>query len=171
MIEEVATVIAVGDDYADVATTRQSACDSCGAKSGCGTSLLSTWFPNRKLTFRVRNTVGARMGDMVVLGLDESRLQSASLILYGVPLMGLLIGAVGGERLADMLVWDSELGAVVGGLFGLIAALMIVRRATHRRIRSGGEEVRLLRIAGRAQTFPSPQVVTVSEFEGIRKGE
>ena len=173
MIEEQARVIAVSDDVAEVATLRHSACGDCAAQSGCGTSLLAAWFPQRQLTFRLHNRIDARVGDTVVVGLNEGALQRSSLLLYGLPLAGLLVGAITGERFSASLTWPSELGGVIGGLSGLIAALWVVRRESERRVRSGENAVRLLRIAGRAVNvaLPDAQPSTVDRLISIRKGE
>ena len=154
MIEQIATVVAVHDGDAEVVTTRQTACNSCSAKRGCGTSLLSTWFPQRQLRFRLRNPIGAAPGDTVVVGLDESTMQVASMSLYGLPVVGLLLGAVVGEILAPKLLLHPELGAILGGLCGLIGALALVRQASSNKAESGREEVRLLRVARQTVSFP-----------------
>lgn len=174
MIEEQASVVAVADGMAEVATLRRSACGSCNAKSGCGTSILAAWFPQRQLTFRLPNQVGARPGDTVVVGLDEARLQRASVLLYGLPLLGLLAGAVIGEAIVGHLAASAELGAVSGGLFGLTAALVFVRNHSVANLRRRGNGVQLLRVVGHSLDF-SPRtlggVSVVNQTEGFRKVE
>lgn len=170
MIEEQATVLSVGDGFAEVATLRRNACNSCDVKAGCGTSLIAAWFPQRRMTFQLRNEIGARPGDTVVVGLDEARLQRASMLLYGLPLAGLLLGAILGERIGTSLFGSAELGGVAGGLFGLTAALVSVRRLSGRRTRRSERDVRLLRVVGQPVTFPSGLAPAVQP-EGIRKGE
>lgn len=156
MIEELAQVVAVRGGTVEVVARRHTACGSCSAKSGCGTSLLADWFPQRPLRFEVENAIGAGMGDDVVVGLDESLLQRAVLLLYGLPLGGLLAGALVGEQLSAGLGWHSELGAVVLGLLGLTAALLANRKVSARRGKRGGMGVRLLRVAHRStSTIPA----------------
>ena len=162
MIEEQATVIAVSDELAEVATTRHSACGSCAASSGCGTS-----FPQRRLTFRLHNRIDARVGDTVIVGLNEGALQRSSLLLYGLPLVGLLAGAIAGEQVAAALAGPSELGGVLGGLSGLIAALWGVRRESERRVRSGKQSVKLLRVVTNAVSvaLPDSQHLAADELD------
>jgi positive regulator of sigma E activity len=65
-------------------------------------------------------------GDQLELGIEERDLLRISFWTYGVPLMGLLVGALTGE------VFDQpgvEWGQMLGGLTGLIFALIFVRRA------------------------------------------
>ena len=118
VIEEQGSVISGDGDFVVVSVERQSACGSCSAKAGCGTSLLADWFPRRRLTLRLPNTVGAKPGEAVVLGLDEARFQTASLLLYALPLAGLLLGAIAGESLVGVVGGPPELGGVGGGNAG-----------------------------------------------------
>lgn len=122
MIEQEARVTALDGDHALVTVVQQSACGSCAAKSGCGTSVVASLFPQRQQQLRVANTQQARVGDRVMVGLPEDGLQRASLLLYGVPLLGLLLGATTGQS------WGgSELHAILGGLLGASLGLWFVR--------------------------------------------
>ena len=47
----------VDGNIAEIVVEKQSACGSCSANSGCGTSFLSTWFPRRQLTLCLPNIV------------------------------------------------------------------------------------------------------------------
>jgi sigma-E factor negative regulatory protein RseC len=124
--------------------------------------LLAAWFPQRELIFRLPNPVDARVGDTVVIGLNEGALQRSSLLLYGLPLMGLLTGAIAGDQSFAALAWPSELGGIIGSLLGLTAALWVVRHRSERRARYGSNVVRLLRIARHAigVTMPDARVPT-----------
>jgi sigma-E factor negative regulatory protein RseC len=146
MIEAEAEVVAVRAGQAEVRTLRQSSCGSCAAKSGCGTSLIAAWFPQRELRFLLANDIGASPGDRVVVGLEEGRLQRGSLLLYAVPLAGLLGGALAGDGLLQRLRAETELGAILGGLLGLFGALWFVRRQARAAAPAGQDDVRLLRV-------------------------
>ena len=141
MIEESAVVIEI-DNKTDNETDNgamlieilpQSACGSCDAKSACGTSLLSSLFKHRATRMRVDNSVNARPGDHVVVGIDESEMVSGSVRLYLWPLLGLIGGAIA----AQTLINPSEASAIIGGLSGMALALWLVhqrRDAPHLRV-------------------------------------
>ena len=158
MIEEQARVVAVDADRAEILIHRQPACGSCSAKRGCGTSLLASWLPRRRQTFWVKNQTRAKAGDTVVLGLDETTLQKGSLMLYALPLVGLIAGAMAGERGFDFLGLSQELGAAVVGLLGLIAALAYVHHKGHAVVQQGDGGVRLLRVVHSAASFASVDI-------------
>jgi sigma-E factor negative regulatory protein RseC len=170
VIEEQARIVKVDGDFVELETDKRSACGSCSARAGCGTSLLSNWFPQRRLTFRLRNGVGAKPGDSVVVGLDESLLQRSSMMLYALPLAGLLIGAVGGEYGFRFVDLSPELGAVLMGLLGLSAALMLVRHLSAGQKWCGDQGVELLRVTQRSSTvLPSDIAIAGrNQTEGFR---
>jgi sigma-E factor negative regulatory protein RseC len=128
MIEQEARVEAVEGDEAVVVVARQSACGACSAKSGCGTALVGSIFPSRQLVLRMPNSQHAMPGERIVVGLPEGSLQLAALLLYGLPLLALLAGALTGQAIAESSVWPTEPAAIVGGLFGLLVGLTATRR-------------------------------------------
>ncbi len=158
MIEEQAKVVAVDGRLAEIVAERHSACGGCHVKSGCGTSLIASWLSNRRLVFHLPNDVNAKVGDTVIIGLEEGRLQKGSLLLYALPLGGLLLGAISGERVFLALTWSSELGGVLFGLLGLTAALVAVRRISIAASQRGDAGVKLLRVANRTLTILSAEV-------------
>jgi sigma-E factor negative regulatory protein RseC len=127
MIEERARVVAIEGDSALLQTQRQSTCGSCAVKSGCGTSVLASVVGQKITQLKVLNTLNAQPGDDVMLGLQEHALVTGSLLVYVVPLLLLLVGAVLGEVMASRLGMDAELMPIVGGATGFILAVIMVR--------------------------------------------
>lgn len=132
MIEEHARVVAVQGDTALLQTQRQSSCGSCEVKSGCGTSVLAGIFGQKMTQLKVQNTLNARPGDEVVLGMEEHALVTGSLLVYGVPLLMLLLGALMGEAMASQLGMGAELLPVVAGATGFVLAFLLVRGVLRR---------------------------------------
>lgn len=113
MIEERAWVIEAGDRYAWVETQPRTACGACPAGQGCG--ILAGAFRQRCTRLRVLTEFPVRAGDEVIIGIAENALLKGSLAVYGVPLAGLLLGAV----LGQLAVGGGEVGAVLLGSGGL----------------------------------------------------
>lgn len=134
MIEERGRVVRVQGDLAWVETQRRSACETCSAQNGCGTGLIGRIFKSRSTPVRALNPVRARPGDEIVLGLAEQALVRGALTVYIAPLAALIGGAI----LADWLApsgFTRDAVTAIGGLAGLTAGLIWVRRFT-RRIRA-----------------------------------
>jgi len=147
MIEAAGRVVSVHDDRARVTVERQTACGGCAGKSGCGTRLLAEWLPQRQLSFDLDNRLGARVGDRVTIGLDEHRFQRYALLLYALPVFGLLAGAVSGHAIFPVFGWSAELGSVFAGLLGVAAALAWVWQRS-REVKTDDSGVRLLGLVG-----------------------
>lgn len=145
MIEQRGRVTRTEGDQVWIQTEAQTGCHSCSAKTGCGSALIAQMFPQRfnqqlQLPFKLGGTL-PRPGDHVVLGIDEAYLQRLSLLLYAVPLLGLLGGAILGQFLIG-----TELAAVVAGLSGLGLALWSVRWSARRMLGLASRAVSILRI-------------------------
>ncbi|MGB5776478.1 MAG: SoxR reducing system RseC family protein [Sedimenticolaceae bacterium] len=154
MIEERGRVLRAAGGWAQVAPDPDRSCGSCAAQGGCSTKWLTALFPKRELTFFVDNRIGARPGDAVVVGVDEQLLQRSSLLLYALPLAGLLAGGILGESVFSMLGAHPELGGILGGLTALSAALAFVRRRSAARAAGDRHGVRLLRIMQPPTAYP-----------------
>lgn len=154
MIEEQGVVVALHEDRAEVRIQRRGGCDGCGASAGCGTALIDRFFGRRSVSLRVRNLVGAQVGDRVVIGVSEGGLLRAALVAYLVPILGLVAGAILGQWLGEDGALSSpsagsgNLSALAGSLLGFILALSWLRRYSARRARRSELDPVILRRLG-----------------------
>lgn len=121
MIEENARVVRVDGEYAWVETGRRGACGSCSAEKGCGTASLGRLFNPGPVQVRAQNRAGAREGDAVVVGLQDEILVRSSLVVYLLPLVFMLAGAMMAQALAKSEGW-----VALAGLAGLGAGFAVV---------------------------------------------
>ncbi len=123
MIEEVAVVSAVGPEGVRVAAARTSACAQCASKSNCSQGVLSQWGQGKTVEIDVQNpdSLSVQPGQQVVIGLEEGSLVRASLLLYLLPLVMLIIGALLGSAMG-MIEWQQVVLAVVLMLAGFALA-------------------------------------------------
>ena len=83
-----------------VQTIRESACQSCSARHGCGQKALATLSGGQARQIRVINSLDARPGDQVTVAIEESALLRASLLVYAMPLVLMaLVTAMAGALL------------------------------------------------------------------------
>ena len=122
MIEEQAQVVEIKGNTLFLQAQTQSACGSCAANKGCGTSLLSKVVGRKFSYFQADNSINAIVGDTVVVGISEDALLKGSLVMYIIPIMAMLIFAVLADysMLADMLHRDLMIAmtAIMGLVFG-----------------------------------------------------
>ncbi|MGM0570410.1 SoxR reducing system RseC family protein [Marinobacter sp.] len=119
MIHETGTVISVSGDDAWVQTVRESACQSCKARHGCGQKALAGLSSGQSRQIRVANTLRARPGDQVTVAIEESALLKASLLVYAVPLLLMVVATA----LAGVLLPGNDLAAMLCAAAGLASGL------------------------------------------------
>jgi len=122
MIEEYAIVTERVDDFALIEIERRTACGLCGQKRGCGNATWGKLLGHKSQTIRAKNEIGAKVGDSVVVGIDERALLSTVFYLYIVPLLSMLIAAV----LAD-ITFDNEFYVILAAASGLVLAFLWVK--------------------------------------------
>jgi sigma-E factor negative regulatory protein RseC len=128
MIEESGEIIACEGEYAWVETQRKSACGSCSVNKGCGTGALSKMYGDKFSRVKALNPISAHQGEVVILGLAEEALVRGSLMMYGVPLVGLILGAVLGVAIAESMALESSDGVTaLLGIAGLALGFYVVR--------------------------------------------
>lgn len=160
MIETQAVVVKIEDSVAFVQAQRKSSCSGC-SESSCGTSVLADFFGQKAPLYRARNEVGAKVGDRVVIGLEESALFKGTLLLYMLPLLLLFLGAISGSALAA--TEDARDGySVAGAAIGLAAGFFWLKILSAK-IGAGGkfQPVILSRVAGTPVRFV--------ELDGLKK--
>lgn len=123
MMETRAIVISVEGNEALVESTQGGGCGHCDSENGCGSGKMSQLFCSEPRRFRVRNDGNAQVGTLVQITLPEGVLLRSALLMYMLPLILLLCGAMLGAQ------WQAggDAHAAVGGLTGLISGFVLVR--------------------------------------------
>lgn len=153
MIIERARVLRVSANTAWVHCESQSGCARCEAGEGCGGGLFSKLLRGRLQALPVALpgalAGGLGSGDRVLVGLSARAVQTASLLLYGLPLAGLLAGAVGAH-----LAWGGDAAALAGAIAGLAAGLLLASLKARRLAGDAGLAPVLLRRLGAHEPCP-----------------
>ena len=87
-----AVVVATNGMFATVETERKSACDSCHKAEEGGCSVCSLMGSDRKIATKAINTVGARIGDTVMIESNTSRMLWYAVLVFILPILVALIG-------------------------------------------------------------------------------
>ncbi len=151
MIEERALVLGFEGANAErvrVRTQRQSACNGCQLKNGCGQHALEKLGGDKSLEFSVNNDVPCKTGDVVIVGIPEEGLLSAALMMYLFPLLCMLLSA---SLLGEFFELSEAMSVVVGAI-GLFAGFFIARRYAGARNSDPRFTPRLIRLALPSQT-------------------
>lgn len=138
MIRETGRVVAIDNNYLWLETINRGTCGTCmGEKgvagkglgeSGCGQSLLARWMQRNnylKVALDGRKAEDFAVNDEVHIGVPENVVVISSLLVYCLPLMGLIVGAAIGQA---MFINDG--GAIACALVGLLLGATVVRLYT-----------------------------------------
>lgn len=123
MITENGIVIQTTDATAWIKTNRTAACESCASRDSCG----GGHHPSQEMTVEVENTLGVAKGDHVVIGIETKPVMLLTFLVYVVPIICLVAGALAGDILAHSYDLDPSFTAMASGfsLFGI--AFLIIR--------------------------------------------
>lgn len=116
MITEQGIVTRATPDVAQIKTNRAAACESCTAKHSCGTI-----HQGKEVLFEVPNTLGVQAGDSVLIGMRTKSALQLTFLIYIVPVLCLVVGALAGDALAPYFQINASFFAMVLGFsfFGL----------------------------------------------------
>ena len=128
MIEERAVILSLdsetslSDSTATLEIERKIACGLCGQTRGCGNSIWGKLFAHQSTAFKAQNRINAKVGDSVIVGINEKALLKSALLLYILPLASMLIGAILATQLRDTNGY-----AMLGALLGLVLGFAWVK--------------------------------------------
>ena len=123
MIEVPGTIAALDGQYA-VVRLDAAGCGRCDEPGGCGGQNIGRMFCATTREFRVLNDVHAALGQRVDVVIADNIVRRSAALAYGMPLLTLLLGALGGSALAG------EVGAIGGFVLGLLLAYWFLRYKT-----------------------------------------
>lgn len=127
MIETRAIVVRLEGREALVQPVQGGGCGNCSSSTGCGSGKFAQIFGGGPRQFRVENTANASVGAIVSVTLAEGVLLRSALIMYLLPLIFLLAGAIYGARLLHG-VWSADASAALGALVGLVSGFVLARK-------------------------------------------
>ncbi|WP_353349863.1 SoxR reducing system RseC family protein [Oceaniserpentilla sp. 4NH20-0058] len=119
MVEESARVTKIESDTVWVQAIAKSACGSCQAQKGCGHSLLAKVGQKQIDLPVLKNGFDVQVNDQVIIGVPEQAILRSSMLMYGIPLLAMIITAMG-FSLAGIEEKVSVLGAFVALILGFV---------------------------------------------------
>jgi len=127
VIEEQAQVIEVQGEHLILQAQTQSACGTCSAKKGCGTSVLSKVVGKKFSRFQAMNNLDAKVGDTVVVGIAEDVLIRGSAVMYFIPVLGMIVFALMADYALIQEYDQRDLYVALISIIGLASGSLISR--------------------------------------------
>ncbi len=125
MIEETGSVVELkGKQIAVVLCQKSSFCQNCAAMRSC-----QSGSDDRSMLVEAFNPIGAEVGDRVKIVTSSKTFLQSSFLLYIVPLIFLLVGAVSGRVVGSFLETgpNPDLLAALLGVAFLAASFLVIR--------------------------------------------
>jgi sigma-E factor negative regulatory protein RseC len=126
MIEENAIVIEQVGAQVRLEVVRRSACGICGQRRGCGNATWGKMLGHHEASLKVDNLIDAKVGDYVVVGIEEKAFLNATFLLYVVPLVALFFGA----GLAQYFLKQDGY-VILAAILSLIVGFYLVKKLTN----------------------------------------
>lgn len=137
-MEEIGVVKEVKGSFIRVEMRRTPQCERCG--------MCIQGADNQTLLLDVENSVNAQPGDRVRLALSGGSIIAASFWVYGMPLIGLVIGSIVGTYGARYVNALEKYFPLIGGFLGLCAGVGISMFVDKQAKKSGKYKPRTIEI-------------------------
>jgi len=121
MITEEGIVQQVQTTKAFILINRSSACAGCHAQSACNPS------EHKEMIVEAINDLHARVGDRVQISVPSGSLLKATFIVYFVPVLALVLGAIAGSKLAPSMQMDATLTSILCGVLSMATVFGMVK--------------------------------------------
>lgn len=82
-----AVVVAINKDFATVETERKSACEGCHKAEEGGCSVCSLMGGDQKIATQAHNSIGAKVGDVVIIESRTTRILWYGLLVFILPIV------------------------------------------------------------------------------------
>lgn len=125
MIEETVRVVGFDGERIVIEAIRKSACGGCSQKEGCGVSAISGLLSGKSIQLKVDNSLDAKVGDTVVVGVEDGAFLKMAVRAYLLPLLALIGSAILFSRL-----FGSEWLVVMLSVLVMMISFYLVRNRT-----------------------------------------
>ena len=141
LVEGFAHVVAVEGNMAWLVPESGTSCGGCASASACGSKGIGTTASRLEARrFQLVNDAGLRVGERVVVGIQENAVLRASITAYAIPLATLLIAGALAQWAAG-----SNFVTMAAMLAGLVFGLWLARLRAGELMAKGGLAPRFLR--------------------------
>lgn len=146
MIEQHAIILAIETPVerpavATIEVVRRTACGLCGKTRGCGNAFWGKLFGHKDVSLKAENAINAKVGQSVIVGIEEKALLKSALLLYIAPLATMLFGAILASKVSP-----SDLSAMVGAVAGLLVGFFWIKAHVAGRVYYQNYQPKILRL-------------------------
>jgi sigma-E factor negative regulatory protein RseC len=138
---EQGVVLKTESDAAWVKTVRSSACEGCTARGSCHTT-----GSGEDMEVKAINSVGAGVGDRIVLSFETASLLKATFLIYVFPIILMITGAALGQMLAPRIGFSPSALSVLLGFAFFFSALFIIKARANKMAQKNAYQPKITKI-------------------------
>jgi sigma-E factor negative regulatory protein RseC len=143
MLKEKGLVTEVVGNIATVTTINQLACSSCKVADTCGNGIVEKYLSGQLFSSQINNTINAKVGETVFIQIPKSSITKASLIVYLIPLLGIMLFAI-----AATLLNLTENLTILSSLSGLVLGMLVTKFYNHKILKKELYQPKMVSIIG-----------------------
>ncbi|OBT17346.1 hypothetical protein A9264_00815 [Vibrio sp. UCD-FRSSP16_10] len=132
----------------DITCEQQTSCSGCASKSSCATGQVTKAIGNKEHAWSLTTSTPVVAGDIVEIGLPEKALLSAAALVYLVPLLFLLIGALIGTEVSNAFLSGQEWVSIVFGAGLAFISGVVIKAKLNGNQHQAEQQVTLIRTLG-----------------------
>ncbi len=148
MMSALATVLRVDNDKVTVGCKQQTSCGNCASQQSCGTGIVSKVLPGKEHQWTFTTKQPLHVGQLVEVGLPEKNLLQSAIIVYIIPLLFLLLGAIFAQMILEPYLHFGEPFVIAVAIVFTGGGFKLAKFVATK-IEAGTEsELRLIRVLG-----------------------
>lgn len=106
---------------------QSTSCGGCNSKSSCGISSLAKFFDKQSDSLILKNTISAKVGDLVYIKYNDADILRASFIVYLLPVLFLFLFATLGSVIQSSMSLESEAIVIFLSVSGLLLGGVLLK--------------------------------------------
>ncbi|AMG13125.1 TPA: transcriptional regulator [Vibrio vulnificus] len=127
---------------------QQTSCSSCSSQKSCGTGVVSKAFGNKSLLWHLETQRRLHVGQVVEIGIPEQSLLQSAMLVYLLPIVAMLLGALFGHLVLSPWLEMGEGAVVLTSLLFAFIGILLAKKLAQPLEQKSAAQVELMRVFG-----------------------
>ncbi|RZR15272.1 SoxR reducing system RseC family protein [Vibrio vulnificus] len=127
---------------------QQTSCSSCASQKSCGTGVVSKAFGNKSLLWHLETQRRLHAGQVVEIGIPEQSLLQSAMLVYLLPIVAMLLGALFGHLVLSPWLEMGEGAVVLTSMLFAFIGILLAKKLAQPLEQKSAAQVELMRVFG-----------------------
>ncbi|HAS6233775.1 TPA: SoxR reducing system RseC family protein [Vibrio vulnificus] len=128
---------------------QQTSCSSCSSQKSCGTGVVSKAFGNKSLLWHLETQRRLHVGQVVEIGIPEQSLLQSAMLVYLLPIVAMLLGALFGHLVLSPWLEMGEGAVVLTSMLFAFIGILLAKKLAQPLEQKSAAQVELMRVFGK----------------------